>query len=123
MPGITFEMDPNVASIDTNYTWLVWFPPQGKPGEWSPYLDGTKEGLWGFTSSKFTSSTCWSNGNKLCTLAEVMAVLDNDDTPPELITFAVTKGRDFAFAGAVDDLRLNGRVADFEEGGVIIDES
>ena len=34
----------------------------------------------------------------------------------------MTKGRDFEFQGAVDDLRLNGRVADFEETGVIVTE-
>ena len=47
MPGITFEMDPNVAAIGADYTSLVWLPPQGKPGEWSPYLDATKEGALG----------------------------------------------------------------------------
>ena len=52
-----------------------------------------------------------------------MALLNDDGTPPELITFAITKGRDYAFQGAVDDLRLNGRTADFEEGGVIIKAS
>jgi len=126
VPGIAFEMDPNIAANTANYTSLVWQPPQGKPGDWSPYLDGTKEGLWGFTGSAFnspaTKANCGLNGPR-CTLAEVMALLGDDGTPAELITFAITKGRDNAFQGAVDDLRLNGRTADFEEGGVVIKAS
>ena len=122
MPGITIEMDPNVAAIATDYTSLVWAPPEGQANEWSPYLDGTKEGLWGFTGSAFNGNKCSINGTR-CTLAEAMALLNDDATPAEPITFAVTKGRDHAFQGAVDDLRLNGRTADFEEGGVVIKAS
>ena len=97
-------------------------PPEGQANAWSPYLDGTKQGLWGFTGSAFNGNKCSINGPR-CTLAEAMAVLNDDATPAELITFAITKGRDHAFQGAVDDLRLNGRTADFEEGGVVIKAS
>ena len=122
MPGITVRMDPNVAAIASDYTSLVWAPPEGQTNAWSPYLDGTTQGRWGFTGSAFNSNKCSINGLR-CTLAEAMAVLNDDATPAEGITFAITKGRDYAFQGAVDDLRLNGRAAHFEEGGVIIKAS
>ena len=88
---------------------------------WSPYIDGTKDGYWGFTG---TRSTRWRTGmtSSRCTLAQALAVLD-DGGAPRTSSPAVTKGRDFEFEGAVDDLRLNGRIADFEETGVIVDRA
>ena len=43
---------------------------------------------------------------------------DGDDDPPIIGTVAVSKGRDNSFQGAVDGLRINGTVFDFEETGV-----
>ena len=125
MPDISFEMDPNIAGIATDYTTLVWMPPDVEANRWSPYIDATQDGLWGFTGGRFnsppTKQNCGIDGPR-CTLAEVMALLTADDDLAQLITMAITKGRNYEFQGAVDDLRLNGRVADFEEGGVIITE-
>ena len=50
----------------------------------------------------------------------MIAVLNDGGDAPETFTTAISKGRDVEFQGAVDDLRLNGRVADFEEEGVFI---
>ena len=126
MPGITFEMDPNIDAINASYTSLVWLPPQGKPDGWSPYLDGTKEGLWGFTGSAFnspaTKANCGINGPR-CTLAEVMALLGDDGTPAGAHHVRDHQGPRLRVPGAVDDLRLNGRTADFEEGGVVVKAS
>ena len=123
LPNIAFEIDPNVSSLSTNYSSLVWNPPAQAPGGWSPFIDATKVGLWGLTGSAFnnpaTKQNCGSNG-PLCTFAEVMAVLNDGGEPPETFTAAISKGRDYEFQGAVDDLRLNGRVANFEEEGVFI---
>ena len=41
-----------------------------------------------------------------------------DATPATIYTVAVTKGRDNSFVGAVDGLRLNDTIYDFEPFGV-----
>src|SRR5262245_12039826 len=116
LPSLAFEIDPNISSIDSNYSTLVWLPPASaqKPSEWSDFIDGTKTGLWGLTGSAFnspaTKANCGLNG-PLCTFAEVKALLKDGGDPPQVYTAAVQKGRDYEFQGAVDDLRLNGRKA------------
>ena len=52
----------------------------------------------------------------MCTFAQVKAALPK----ATIFTLQVTKGTDFAWQGAVDALRVNDRVADFEETGVIV---
>ena len=124
LPSIAFEIDPNISSLpNTNYSTLIWSPPAQKPGEWTPFIDATKLGFWGLTGSAFnspaTKENCGLNGPR-CTFSEVIAVLNDGGDAPETFTTAISKGRDVEFQGAVDDLRLNGRVADFEEEGVFI---
>ena len=53
-----------------------------------------------------------------CTFAELMDYLDDGGEPATILTAAVTKGRDSAWQGAVDGLRINDTVFDFEETGV-----
>jgi hypothetical protein len=48
----------------------------------------------------------------------VKAYLDDGGDPATILSAAVTKGRDYAWQGAVDGLRINGTVFDFEENGV-----
>ena len=50
----------------------------------------------------------------------MQASLNDGGDGATIFTLAVTKGTDFAWQGAVDGLRVNDRVADFEEGGVVI---
>ena len=125
MPSITFEIDPNLSSLpNTNYSSLVWTPAANSASnKWSPYLDATTSGSWGLTGSAFnnpaTQANCGINGPR-CTLAQVKAALDDGGDGATIFTLAVAKGTDFAWQGAVDGLRVNGRVADFEEGGVVI---
>jgi hypothetical protein len=124
LPQIAFEINPNLTSKPgVNYSTLVWFPPQQAPGKWSDFIDGTQTGVWGLTGSAFndppTKDNCGING-PLCTFDEVKKLLNDGGDPPQVYTAGVTKGRDFEFQGAVDDLRLNGRKADFEEGGIVI---
>ena len=52
--------------------------------------------------------------NGYCTLAEVKAKFPN----ATLHTAAVTKGRDYAFTGAVDALQIGTTTYDFEPTGV-----
>jgi hypothetical protein len=120
LPNISFEIDPNLSSLpNKSYSTLVWNPPAQAANAWSPYIDATKVGLWGLTGFAATKEGC-GLGGPLCTFAEVMKLLNDGGEAPETFTAAIAKGRDYEFQGAVDDLRLNGRVADFEEEGVFV---
>lgn len=77
------------------------------------------DGEWGGTGAEFTA--CNIDGT-LCTFDELQQFLadNNDGTAPTTIgSVAITKGRDFAWQGAVDGLRINDTVYDFEETGVV----
>ena len=122
MPGIAFEIDPNVTG-KSHYSSLVFMPNNTAANTWSGYIDATKadSGLWGGTGSAFAGTKCDINGTR-CTWDELQAYLkdNNNGTTPARITYsvAVTKGRDFAWQGAIDGLRINNSVFDFEETGV-----
>ena len=47
------------------------------------------------------------------------AYLNDGGEPARIITAAVAKGRDYEWPGAVDGLRINDTVFDFEETGVL----
>ena len=102
-----------------NFASIVFFPPATVPLVWSDYLDATTEGEWGGTGAEFTE--CNLDGT-LCTFEELQQFLadNNDGTAPTTIgSVAITKGRDFSWQGAVDGLRINDTVYDFEEHGVV----
>ena len=121
MPGIAFEIDPNVPG-KSHYSSLVFMPNNPATGNAWSYIDATKaaSGLWGGTGSAFAGSKCDINGTR-CTWDELQAYLTaNNSGTPAKITYSVgvTKGRDFSWQGAIDGLRINDTVFDFEETGV-----
>lgn len=119
MPNITFEINPHVAH--KVYTSMVWVP--GAPGvtdAWSPYLDATATGYWYFTSGPVAAATHCGISNS-CTLAQAQAALvaANDRSgDASVYTVAIEKGRDYQWQGAVDGLRINDTVYNFEADGV-----
>ncbi len=117
MPSITFEIDPNRAGSGSNYSSLVYMPPNSAANAWSGYIDATSTGLWGGTGGAFTGSKCDINGTR-CTFEELMTHLNDGGDPATILTGAVTRGRDFSWSGAIDGLRINDTVFDFEETGV-----
>ncbi len=52
-----------------------------------------------------------------CTFSALKTALQAG-TGAKILTVGITKGRDFAWQGAVDGLRVNGTVYDFEPFGV-----
>ena len=118
MPGIVFEVDPNIAGNGSGYSSLVFMPENTTSNQWSGYIDATTTGLWGGTGGAFTGKKCDINGSR-CTFAELQAHLnDNDGEPAKIMSVAIGKGRDYFWSGAVDGLRINDTVFDFEELGV-----
>ena len=111
-------MDPNLTGGD-NFASIVFLPTTTLPLRWSDYIDATTAGEWGGTGAEFT--TCNLNGT-LCSFGELQQFLaaNNNGTAPTTIgSVAITKGRDFSWQGAVDGLRINDTVYDFEETGVV----
>jgi len=117
LPSITLEVDPNKEGVDDNFASLVFFPEPIVPLRWSDYIDATTTGLWGGTGPPFTGTPCDINGTR-CSFAALKAMLDDGGDPAIIATVAVSKGRDNSWQGAVDGLKINNTVYDFEETGV-----
>ncbi|MEY2242099.1 hypothetical protein AB8A21_03955 [Streptomyces sp. BF23-18] len=116
LPSIRFELDPNLSSSVDNYTVAVWRPdpvPVASLNRWSGYLDAARTGSWYLTGGE---TAC--NQAARCTFDELQTSLDDGGDAPSILTFGVSKGRDYAWVGAVDGLRLNQYVYDFEANGV-----
>lgn len=115
MPNIRFEIDPNRPSLPSdNYSTLVWVPPAvPTANQWSPYLDATTTGTWYLTGGE---TVCTSSSP--CTFAQLRTSFTSVNATPTVYSVAVGKGRDHMWIGAVDGLRLNNHIYDFEPDGV-----
>ncbi|MET7858232.1 hypothetical protein ABZS81_13615 [Streptomyces sp. NPDC005318] len=117
LPTIRFEIDPNLdpAMSSSDYASLVWVPAAlTTTNKWSPYIDATTTGRWFLTG---TWAAC-DQSHPACTFADVKNFLNDGGQAPTIYTAAVGKGRDHAWVGAVDGLRINNYVYDFEADGV-----
>jgi hypothetical protein len=117
LPTITFEIDPNLGSNPTGYTSLVYLPDPVPSNLWSTYIDATAAGdHWFMTGAAGTASGC--NQTTYCDWDGVQEALNDGGEGATVLTFGVTKGRDWKWVGAVDGLRLNDTIYDFEPFGV-----
>ena len=126
MPSIAFEIDPNITGNPSNFSTLV-FNPATNPtaNQWTGYIDATDgaQGNWfltGTAGNNGPSGTPPGTGCSIatpCTFAEMQTKLDDSAT---ILTAQVQKGRDFAWQGAIDGLRINNEVFDFEQFGVVV---
>jgi hypothetical protein len=122
MPNIRFEIDPNEADNPSNYTTMVWVPdPAPVTNQWSGFIDATTTGNWYFTGTTAGTTGCTDALN--CDFTQAKAALNDGGARPVIFTAAVGKGRDNLWAGAVDGLRINRKVYDFEDDGVRTRES
>jgi hypothetical protein len=123
MPSITFEIDPNIEGSTRGYSSMVFVPENSDANTWTDIdaIEETHGKVWGLTGADMP---CNINGAR-CTWTELMAELapEGDTEPATILTVQITKGRDFAFSGAVDGLRLNDKVFDFEPNGVVVTSS
>ncbi|MFF3943167.1 hypothetical protein [Streptomyces phaeofaciens] len=115
MPNIRFEIDPNLGALPAdNYSTMVWVPDASPvTNRWSPFIDATSTGYWYLTGNE---TTCTQAAE--CTFEELKTSLNDGGAGATVYTAAVGKGRDYMWIGAVDGLRINQNVYDFETGGV-----
>ncbi|MGX1548306.1 hypothetical protein [Streptomyces adustus] len=95
---------------------MVWEPdpvPATSLNRWSGYLDATRTGHRYLTGGE---GGC-TQANK-CDFQHLRSSLNDGGSTPVVRSVAISKGRDHAWAGAVDGLRLNRYVYDFEANGV-----
>jgi hypothetical protein len=123
LPNITFEVDPSgpASSTAPNYSSLVLVlsaADVGPTNQWSPYIDGTTKGQWYFTNGATATATGCSQST-MCSFSALKAAVATNYPAMSILTVAVSKGRDYAWNGAVDGLRINNQVFDFEPFGVI----
>jgi hypothetical protein len=117
LPNVTFEIDPNLTTSPTSFSSLVFVPPAVAVNQWSDYLDGTvPEGRWFMTGAAGAATGC--NQTTYCNWQEVQVALADGGDGATILTVAVAKGRDWKWVGAVDGLRINDTVYDFEPFGV-----
>jgi hypothetical protein len=110
-PSVVFEIDPTGAEDTTapNYSSLVYVPTAMESNKWTR-LDASSADRWFLTRPAGTECT----QANYCTLEEAKSEYPN----ATLLTAQITKGRDYAFSGAVDGLQINSTVYDFEPDGV-----
>jgi hypothetical protein len=118
MPNIRFEVNPKLAAAPgTTYSTLVWLPaPALVTDRWSGYLDATATGTWFLTGNAGSVTGC--NQTTPCAFPQLETALNDGGPAPTIYTAAVGKGRDNLWAGAVDGLRINRSIYDFEAHGV-----
>lgn len=120
LPNITFEVDANLASLPAdNYSSLAWVPdpaPFTGGASWTGYMDAASTGKWYFTGAEGAASGCTSA--LVCDWDDVQTAIADGGADASIYTLAVGKGRDSRWSGAVDGLRINGDVFDFEPLGV-----
>ena len=122
MPGITFEIDPNLNTPATNYSSLVFMAPNSAANQWSEVNAVTTPAAASGSGWYLTGAAGNATGCKLsapCTWAQIQTALNDGGDPATVLSVAVTKGRDFSWQGAIDALQLNDTVIDFEEHGVV----
>jgi hypothetical protein len=117
--GLTIESDPDISdgSGDINFTSLVYNPSPTAAGD---------EDIWK-TNDAMTGMTWDATGRAgavtQCTLATpctYSVLMSKLGMNASVITFALSKGRDDAYNGAVDDLVVNTKTFDFEPLGVTV---
>jgi hypothetical protein len=120
MPNIQFEINPRLsdASGAITFSTLTFNPVNTDPNVWQT-IDATDPdaGRWSLTGRAGAAVGCVTPSPTAgCTFDHIKDRLPD----AEIFTVQVNKGSDYEWQGAVDALRVNERVADFEERGVFI---
>lgn len=109
LASVAMEINPNKNG--RTFSTLNYVAPAIPGNTWTKITADQKQ--WYLTGAAGTDTGC--NQVTYCTLAEVKAALPD----ATLFTVQITKGRDYAYSGAVDALQINSTTYDFEPFGVI----
>jgi hypothetical protein len=117
MPALYIEINPNDGHA--SYSTLNYTPTVNAQGNTWSFVDAFNDttGSWGLTGGYYNANpnaTCGLNGTR-CTLAQIKTMLPN----ATILSVAIGKGRDYAWVGEVDSLRINGTTYNFEAQGVV----
>ncbi|WP_431964500.1 hypothetical protein [Actinacidiphila sp. bgisy160] len=110
LPNIKIEINPRLTADP--YSTMVWLPPAvTQTNRWSGPLNAVTTGEWFLSGGELTP---------LCTQSSPCDFMTLRNALPQatIYSVAVGKGRDNLWAGAVDGLRVNRYVYDFEADGV-----
>ena len=113
MPNIRFEIDPPGALTFSTMVWVPVPAAAADVNQWSGYIDATTTGVWFFTGA-FGAAPPVCSLAVPCTFAAAKAKASGGT----VYSVLVGKGRDNMWIGAVDGLRLNNTITDFEANGV-----
>lgn len=120
LPNITIEVDPRLGAL--TFSSLVYVPDTSVPpstprvraaNAWQQYDASASGSSWYATGATGTAIGCTIVNR--CSFNELKRRLPNAVVS---LSLGIGKGRDSAFAGAVDALQVNNTVYDFEQGGV-----
>ena len=116
-PTIQFEVDSNGAAAG-GFSTLTFVVNNPAANAWTPFVNAATAPVagsqgWWLSGAAGTATGCTQATP--CTFSQVQAAL------PEatILSAMVSKGRDFTWQGAIDALRINGTLYDFEEHGVV----
>jgi hypothetical protein len=118
LPSIRIEINPNLSTRpgDT-YSTMVWLPPAipvADTNHWSGFLNAVTTGRWFLSQGEIADCS----PSTPCDFSTLRNRLDDGGTQPTIQSIAVGKGRDHMWIGAVDGLRINRYLYDFEADGV-----
>jgi hypothetical protein len=117
LPNIAIEIDANLTTIGSDFTTMVYQPRSQVPLIWRERdAVADPDPHWRLTGSEGDEIGC--NDVTFCTFEELVIRLADGGDPAIILSVGISKGRDFAFSGAVDALRINDVVYDFEPNGV-----
>jgi hypothetical protein len=118
LPNIAFEIDAKLDAVPgaIDFSTMVYVPPDQVAPGWR-VANAVTEGLWGLTGQAGVETGCDLNLT-LCSFADLMTALNDGGDPAVIFTVQITKGSDHPYSGAVDALRINDTVYDFEPNGV-----
>jgi hypothetical protein len=120
LPNISIEILANLAPGLGDYTTMVYEPPAQLPGWQLHDAVADPDPHWRLTGAEGDLTDC--NQVTLCTFEDLLTALEDGGTPALIGTVGITKGTSATvtdtFSGAVDALRINDTVYDFEPNGV-----
>lgn len=118
LPSLEVEINPNLNATPTSFSTAVFLPDAGSNNVGWNNIDAITSGQWYLTGAAGTATGC--NQATTCTWSALQAALNDGGNAATIYTVEFSKGRDFAYSGAVDGLRVNNDVYDFEPFGVTI---